>query len=448
MAVTCDGCGVEADRAERLVEVRRSFSLRARRLCPRCAVERRRKRDRAAAWWNVGWLTLCGVSVASVTAWSDRGWSWAAVGDGLALMTIFVGAAVGGAIGLWLHELAHAAVARALGMKVWRLSVGAGRRWADRAWGDFVVEVRSWWVMGCVVAEPRASRFPAAAWALMVSAGPAANLLLAACAAAGWWSLPWGMGANFLGFFALTNGMTFALSAWPHMIGGSGGLPSDGMQLLRLLRDGGARHRRTWRLSGHATASTEMMSRGRAAEALARIDAGLADAGLFPEARQELESNRVVALIHAGRFREASRWGDRLLDDPGSDPQRRALLLNNRVWAGLMDGQVAQAAGWAREMGEARKSLPGVSALTSTTAACQIAAGALGEGEALMERAAAEDEDGDFCGVQLAWLAVAAARGGDAEQAADHLIAARRVTPESMEKEIDALVRHYLPPPR
>ncbi len=442
MEWTCDDCGAAADSEERLVRVRRSFSLRTRKFCPRCVTALRQKRDRVAAWFNLGWGTFAVVAIVSLVSVGDGGLSWDAVKAGWQVGSVLAGAVVGGAVGLWLHEAAHALVAWALGMKVWRFSIGAGRRLVVRDRGDFRLEVRTWWAFGCVVAEPKETLRPTLAWALMVVAGPLMNLLLALVAGVWWWKGETGTLADFVRFFALANGLVFVLSAWPHEVAVAGGLPSDGLQILSLLRDRGARYRDKYLRDGAAAASMELLVRGRVDESLAQIDRAL-DVGLDDAVKRQLRVDRGVALIRAGRFKDAAGWGETLLAEPDWEPPERALLLNNRVWAELLAGRRDSAAEWETQLRESMKTLPGVHALGSTAAACRIATGDAEAGGELMERAKAEDEAGDFHGVQLAWLAVASAQKGDLARASDFLIEARQVQPDSVE--IDAVVRHYLP---
>jgi len=168
-----------------------------------------------------------------------------------------------------VHDAAHWAAARALSLKIGRITVGPflvtlSRRGyyldAARRWSDLRSEI---------VAEPRGERRAILRWALVAAAGPVASFALAAAA----WRI-----APFVAVASLLRGF---VAMWP--AGRVTASPSDGARILVLTSGGAAADRLT---------------------ALLRI-ASAQQSGLRPRAWSERWTHEAAAL-HDGSRAEAT----------------------------------------------------------------------------------------------------------------------------------------------
>jgi Tfp pilus assembly protein PilF len=185
------------------------------------------------------YVALCGLVIAGLILAS-------LTGGGLA-MACFLGgsgvAVVAQYVSILLHETAHAAVARVLGLRVFKVIVGSGPAWLTWKWAGVPVEIRRHPFGGLTYIGHESPRGFRLRNVLVVAAGPLVSLL-------------W-----FLGLFWLVYderlmqqlpvtvqraleipgwllvwpaASTVVYSLWPHMCRAEGKqIPNDGLQLLQ-----------------------------------------------------------------------------------------------------------------------------------------------------------------------------------------------------------------------
>ncbi len=144
-----------------------------------------------------------------------------AIGEGTLLLSLILGTVV--------HEAGHAIAARAMGLDVRLVSIGMGTAYLHRRIGGvlFVLRALPWSGFVAIAVRPGLSR---RAYATMVAAGPLANLLLLACAAAA--DQAWPDYDIVLEPLGLAQVLLAALAVLPYKSRARGGLrPSDGSQL-------------------------------------------------------------------------------------------------------------------------------------------------------------------------------------------------------------------------
>ena len=421
----CDTCGLRVPRREILLKVRRSFSSRFKWVCPPCQ----------AAMLHRVEAVVTGLQWALVPVLLVAGWWLGPAMQSLAFKML--GMMVGLLVGLVLHEAGHAGVAWLMGLRVWRVVIGSGRRIAKACWWGLGLEVRRLPTVGVVVIEPSTGRFAALRFGLAVAAGPAVNLILVVVAVwrlnGGGDSVPSPNLVGFIGFFAGANTWLLGVSLWPRLYGGAlAGLPSDGLQLWRLLRDAGGEHRALAPSGVAATRVHEMLWRDDFEGALAAVAAAPMDA---PN-RVGLRINAAVAMISGGRFEDAYTLGQELLAEPDAlEPATQAVLQNNTAWAGLLTHRAERLETMTGWVDLALETLPGHLALLATRGACAVVAGDLELAEELLRRSSIQDGDGTYRPIHVAWASVVAAvRGNDAEATA-LADSARKLKPESSEVE-------------
>lgn len=413
-----------------MVKTHHSFSSRITWLCTTCFVKRKRKIE---AWSQIGcWLFVVGAVLAGPM-----------LDPGLASLGIAIGGYLAGTlVGLMAHEAAHALTAVALGLRVWRIELGVGQRWSGFRLGCIQVNLRRLPTMGLVVIEPTIGAWAAIRMGAAILAGPMINLLLAWAAwrcivAVETAALPeiWRV---FAGCFLIAQLVMAVVNLWPQLIGDGGlQLPSDGKSLWQLARDGGKIHRDNRHQLARTIELHERMSRNENTTVLKLIEAAPHDAA----DRLALEINATVVLIRLGRFGEAYDTGTRLLAGNDLEPITKAVIQNNTAWAGLLDGRRDQIDAFTGYVEAALINLPGHFALLGTRAACAIANGDTEQGRRLIRESMAQDEDGVYRPIHTAWLAVADLIDNRLDEAAEMILTARRLAPDSAE--VDAIIKHY-----
>lgn len=170
------------------------------------------------------------------------------------VIVIAVAALLGAAIAAWapaavvLHEAGHAATARLLGCRVVRIELGRGRTWSSRRWRGVDMVLAGLLTEGRVLV----ARDHEAGWrwrfAAICAGGPLTNVLVASIALA--------VAANQRNLLLGALVYTFAVANAVHVVslvsfdraGPDDGppRPSDGRQIVRMLRGDAAFVRASW----------------------------------------------------------------------------------------------------------------------------------------------------------------------------------------------------------
>ena len=301
-----------------------SEEMRERALCNEC--NRRRFIERQKATLIL--LTLF-LLIGGLIAWfSPAGYNaWMLLNVGLILL--FTG------LFIFPHELGHVLAARLLGMKIYSVEIGVGKKlmgwkWFDATWNLHAIP------SGGFVRTAETDNYRPWKSFLMILAGPGANaMLILALLLAGPDHLTIGDGAAegaVIGYDLLfANLMLLVVSLWPYRIDSPlGKIPNDGMKLLSIIRsvaDPDEAERRHW----YVVAGEEMRAGNyqiaiRAYYEILRIDAFDTHAKLSLASAQllyrEIEEARKIYL--------------ELLELPDLVGEDRAAILNQLAFTNLL----------------------------------------------------------------------------------------------------------------
>ena len=131
---------------------------------------------------------------------------------------------------LWAHELGHATVGRALGLRVFEVVLGSGPRLVRARFGRTDIEARLFPFGGhTVMVPPRPARVRLA---LGILAGPCANLAVAVVAL-----LVWPRSGSWVPPLVIANTIVLIGNLWPMQVATPlGPVRSDGLALATLIR--------------------------------------------------------------------------------------------------------------------------------------------------------------------------------------------------------------------
>lgn len=393
----CSECGFQSPRA----------NLFREGLCLRCLDEcpARHHRSHLVLY---GGLILAGLALVGLT-----GDGWALVNLGLLypLMVLLV----------LPHELGHALAARLLGVVTPAVLLGVGPRVASfRLLGTPWSVHRNLYRGLTLMLPPPGERLRPF---LIILAGPAVNLALGALGVP--FVTSWDHESLFTGpapAAVWVGANLFLLLGSLNPVSAAGGFPSDGMQMLQLLR--GPRFTpEALPVLMIATAAGHLESAGLRDEALALLDSGLQ---AHPQSAS-LHGWRNALLLRARRWDEALEGLRRELDLPDPGPRQRGMTLNNLAWGSLHQGRLEEALGFS----EQAVALYPDSAFCLGTRGCALArAGRADEACDHLERALRLHTDRRALAADFAHLALAEETRGRTEEAEAALRTARHLDPE------------------
>ncbi|MEM1446582.1 MAG: M50 family metallopeptidase [Planctomycetota bacterium] len=426
----CESCGVGSRRIDAIRPYRKSFSTRQVFRCDACQLRHTRRwqgRSEIATWVIALSLATFGLFVP---------------GEVGRIGALLLGVALGSIVGLVLHELAHALVARLVGARVWRIELGVGRR----VWTGLIrgvrINVRPIPTLGLVVPQLLGFKWRTTRYALILIAGPTINLALAvlALAAPVFLGFPDGSHREQFAFGVFgTNAVMLVGNLWPRNFS-SGGVPfrTDGGQLINLLRPSG---RRAFLAMIPLVELTERLSRDQFAEVFRLYEAAPPEALAAMETDVSAETLRMVALCGIGRFAESADLAESVASREGLDESVRWTCENNAVYAGIMAGRTERLAEFVERSRAVFEASPSESALTGTHGMALLLSGELDQAEAMLDRARALDEDDEFASSQWAWRAVLADRRDD-RVASEAFVLRARETAGLREPEVEAALRY------
>ena len=344
-----------------------------------------------------------------------------------------------------VHELAHASVAKLIGLSVPLIRIGAGREILRfRAAGTWV-HVNLVPTHGLTMISARTTAGLRKKTAVALAAGPGVNVALALIC----WAVigsevfrppgdPQSVVAS--GFF-FANLWLAAINLFP-FTGRTrfGGLPSDGLHLLRLssMEDQDLEDNL---VVESAVNGQELMFDGRWKEAAAVYDEALAR---WPD-NFTLRFDRATVYLETGRFREARAILSNYLDpDALPEPQLLPMVQNNFAYAVALDPAASDSdrAEALALVSEAIKTAPAAAALVGTLGSLRVRVGDVDEGLQLLERAHRGATESRSRGTTALWMALGEAMRGDAMAAEDWLEQARgRIGSEPTFRTIEGEIR-------
>lgn len=324
------------------------------------------------------------------------------------------------------HEVGHVLAAQLLGLRVFSVSLGLlGRTlWKCRL-ASCTLEVKSLPFVGYTTVGHRSQRCLRLRHFLMVLAGPMANAALSAPVYLLLVTPNANTGTLLLHAFCWANLLMLPLNLWPRQISG---LPSDGLQLLRmpfLPRTEVQRFHMEYFL-------------GEGIDSLQREDWTAAgtwfERGLEAHPRNPRLLNALgVVFIKQGRFAAAYNLLHELLKRDDLDPVVRASILNNIAWANLHCAETNLLDEADRYSREGMEWLPWLAAFKGTRGSVLVELGRAEEGIPLLEDALVEYtevKDKAVNAINACYLSIGYAKRGLAGEARLRLEEAQKFDPQ------------------
>jgi hypothetical protein len=319
---------------------------------------------------------------------------------------------------LWVHELGHATVGRALGLRVFEVVLGSGPRLGRARVGRTDVEARLLPFGGhTVMVPPRPARLRLA---LGIAAGPLANLAVAVVTL-----LVWPRSGSWVPPLVIANTIVLIGNLWPMQVATPlGPVRSDGLALATLIRSPRDELDDADALL-HAAESRAALTRNDPTDAVAWAEAGLR---AHPDHRP-LHHYLTVALIRAGDLGAARDHLRALLARDDAEPLERAIDLSNLAWADLMTGDPALLDEALMASEEAERRLAWHPAVKHARGYALIESGRVEEGLIRVRRAYDVHTDRRDRAATACVAAIGAMRNGDVAGGRSMLVAARRLDP-------------------
>jgi Peptidase family M50 len=319
------------------------------------------------------------------------------------------------------HELGHALVGKALGYRIFEVSVGAGPRLVDVPLGRTRVVVRLLPIGGHTLLAPRSARLLPARDVFVALAGAFVNLFMVL------WAFTADLSNAFTFGIVLIGSAVVVENLIPRRVTNAiGVVQSDGLRAALALEadDRALTDALESRYVGEAYVSHRT---GDHAGALAWDERGLER---FPGSRA-LESDAAVSLVLLRRYREGRTKLTSLLARDDLAPVQRALYRNNLAWADLMLGDPSLLPEAFEASKEAIGALPDQPAIKGTRAYALILQGAIEDGlvlgaEALRRNTTKESRASNACVLGIGYT-----RSGRLEAGRRQIATAMRLDPDN-----------------
>jgi len=314
-----------------------------------------------------------------------------------------------------LHELAHAAMAFVLGVRVYRFQIGwFGRQLLHFHIGRCLVEVRSVPLGGLVQVAHRTPRLARIKQMMVVAAGPAVHLGLVLGAGSlrtsgpleGW--TDWWTNVVLLGNLA-----ALFVNLFPSQHSSPNGpVPNDGLQLLMLMRWSRSEAEQQ-PLLYYCLECLDLRRRRNFEAALAVCAEGDEQ---FPN-RLPLRMCRGLCEIDLSRFEAARQTFLDFRGNPEVTPAADAILLNNVAWVDLLTGDPSLLTEAGECSARAFQAIPWVPEIKGTRGSVLIEQGEVSEGMELVRQALEDNEDHANKALNAAFLALGYVRQGAIKEA-------------------------------
>lgn len=418
MSVKCDRCGAESNLESAFFKGAKSFSRKMLTYCPGCWAEKQHSESVRGLFLG---LVPGAIGILFLVAGVNAEMAWFLVN--LALFQLCMPLAI------LPHELAHAFVARGVGMKVLRIHLGTGATLFKFKFAGFDCEFKPYPTLGLVLAAHRTIKNLRARHFAFIAAGPAANAVLAI---AGWLALErdglWNIDALQDGFspglaFFYANLVVLLVNLLPRDAATTlGPVQTDGKQLFTVFFLSTEKIE-AYHKAGYVMETSLLHQDGKSREALGRVEEGLA---LYP-GDENLSSWRGVLELDLGNYADARECFLGLLQSTSLPATARPILLNNIAYAdALLDRHdlLEEADSFSEE---AMTSMGWVPAIRGTRGTVLVAMGRLEEGLPLLRDSMAKATIPAHKAQNACLIAEAESRLGNASAARDYLAEARKL---------------------
>ena len=361
-------------------------------------------------------------------------WAWAAANSVLFVFAIV--AALG------VHEIGHAIVARGLGFEILGVRLGVGKRVARREWRGTHISVHAIPLNGVVYVHAERSHWLRLRYALVLLAGPGANLLFALSL----WAI---VGTRFHGNPEPLEGFAVAPQFFfANFFLGVGNLVpflgGDGTQMIKLLVTRDDKVRENLALAKCGLRASWAREEGRVDLAESYLREGLRELPGNTRIMCDLAS----VLIFQRRYGDARSSLQELLQRTEIRKIERALLENNLAWTNLCLEDPALLDEAALLSQQAYRAFPNVPAFAGTRGAVLVELGDAEKGLSLLTRAFHLSDTPQSRSHNALWIAIGEARRGRAQKAREYLDLAKSLDPTNdLVARAEAAVLSEVPPP-
>lgn len=419
--ISCHRCGIESTRPELFCDEPRSFSSKVHKICPQCWAKKDSAGGRSRLWLIGALVTLGAICVG---LWPDNPAGWIMLN--LAWLDISL------ALAVVPHEFAHAAVAKAVGYRVFRIIIGSGKVWWRGTIFGFPVEARIFPFVGFAMAAPRDPQGVRWKNFLFILAGPLANVAMFALAATALRgrTVVEMMEQPFWGWqlVAVANLVIVVASLCPYRLAtGLGVISSDGLQLLNFVFRWKKDTAEVQHAAGFLLETQLCNETQRYEEADAWIERGLA---LYPEYVPLLQL-RSHAFIRTGQLEKARLILLSLLDKFPTPSTTRLIFMNDIAYVDALLDTPELLPEADRYSADALAGIPWHPALQNTRGVVLLALDRLDEALPLLRAGAeAARDNADHSAQCQSVLALGEARAGHLAAAEQALQAARTAAPD------------------
>jgi tetratricopeptide (TPR) repeat protein len=414
MPAKCDICGIETKVKEAFYLIGDESSIHARRRCPQCWMK---KQTGAAKRAFFAYFCAAAIGLILVFSTADNTFGWFLLNLVLYYLLMIVAALP--------HELGHAFVAKAVGFRVFHISIGYGRTIFERPFCGFNFQLKSIPFGGFAFSTPKNSKSYRVKKCLVVLAGPSANLLIAAMLAVmipdQALSFDFNNGINLPGVFFVANMVSFGYSLVPHYFESVfGKIPNDGQIILKTLSIKKPAIE-ALPVYYYLYESVECCKRKQLQMAGEWIEKGLV---LFPDYVTLLD-RRGALLTYQKQFSEARSVFLQLLSRPNVHAYHRCYYANNLAWVDALIGgdELIQEAD--KYSAEALENMPHVSYFKGTRGTVLVEMGRFDEGLKLLKEAMASAMDSTSKALNACHIAIAEHRRGNLEEGQKYAAIAR-----------------------
>jgi hypothetical protein len=419
--IKCDKCGAETKIEAAFHRIEFNYTTRVSHRCPKCWVKTHSAAHKRA---YTAYLVVAIFGFGLVFSNPKDGFGWLLLNFMLYYL-LSIPAALP-------HELGHAFAAKALGFRVFQVTIGFGTAIFERSFCGFDFQVNSIPLGGFAFSTPKNSSFYKIKRCLIILAGPFANLLVAALlvllAPDRTPNFDFFSGLRIGSIFLIANLMWAAYSLWPHKFNSARGqVANDGLlfwQTLRLRRGAieNAPMYYYFYEGGQCWKNRQMQM------AKEWYEKGLR---LFPE-NMMLSSALGATLLNLKDYAGARKIFLQLLNRANVHGYYRTVHANNLAYVNTLIGGeelILEADKYSRE---AFENMPSVSYIRGTRGCVLVELGKFDEGIALLKEAMEQADDIRSKALNACHLAIAEKRRGNGEESEKFKTIARSLDPECM----------------
>jgi len=415
----CDICGVESEIKEAFKEVRKSWSRKRKKYCPLCFEKRQLSEQRGILIMYCLDL-MFGLFLVVIFPSFKGGWLIV----NLLLIYVF------SIIATVLHEAGHAFGAGLLGIRVFAIIIGIGRKLYEHRLFGIDIVIKTFPVGGLTVCTNKSVQYFKTKSFLVSISGPLVNFIVLISLfnmldRNDYYAMLQCRSLYPLVDFALANFLVLVNSFWPHKsLYGRVKVPSDGLSLITIWflkkRDIDEQAALYYCFEGQ-----ELKKYKSSDEAKKCFEDGLKE---FPGDKNIL-NNLGILLLDKGQVQESIKIFRELLGSAEVNDNAALLLKNNIAYAEALAGNeelLTEAAQLSKEVVE---KAPWVPAFRGTRGTVLIEQGCYDEGLDLLKKAMSLHESPANKGACAYYIAIGEYRRGKVQDAQGYYEEARKLAP-------------------